>query len=300
MKESRFLIIDGNSIGFKASCAKSYYKDEMKTSNGLVVGTIYRFINMLNKIFNIVKPTHVIVCFDTPGKTFRHNIDNAYKANRIKTSEKEMVYDQFIVIRKIFDLIGLKHDNVDLYEGDDLIGTYLKNSKADKNFILSGDKDVFQLISDNTIVLFPIKGVSDIVYYDKNTLKNRFNVDVEDFVEFKALMGDEGDNIAGVPGVGQKTAALLINKFGNIENLMSNLDSDQSIRGWRRISTNISNWDREKTLKLVTIVKDCPINYTFEDCKMNLNWKNAIPVFEQLEFKSFVRKVREEKFYNGK
>ena len=85
MKESRFLIIDGNSIGFKASCAKSYYKDEMKTSDGIVVGTIYRFINMLNKIFNIVKPTHIIVCFDTPGKTFRHNIDNTYKANRIKT-----------------------------------------------------------------------------------------------------------------------------------------------------------------------------------------------------------------------
>ena len=124
--------------------------------------------------------------------------------------------------------------------------------------------------------MFPIKGVSDVVYYDKDTFKDRFNVNVEDFIEFKALMGDEGDNIAGVPGVGQKTAALLINKFGNIENLMLNLDSEQSIRGWKRISNNISKWDHEKTLKLVTIVKNCPINHTFEDCKVNLNFFVAI------------------------
>lgn len=299
--KTTFLIIDGNSIGFRASSAKPQYRDEMKTSDGRVVGTIYRFFNMLNKVLNTVKPTHLIVCFDTPGKTFRHDIDSSYKANRIRTTDKEAIYEQFLEIRKIFDLIGIKHDNVKMYEGDDLIGTYLKMSKADNNYILSGDKDVFQLISDNATVLFPIKGVSDLVYYDKEAFKNRFDIDVEDYISYKALVGDEGDNIQGVQGVGEKTAGNLLAKFKSVDNIMNNLNTEQKdIRGWKRIRNNLSQWDYKKTLELVTIVKDCPINNTFEECKLNLKWDNALTEFEKLEFNTFVKKVKEEKFYNGK
>ena len=204
-------------------------------------------------------------------------------------------------IRKIFDLIGIKHDNVKMYEGDDLIGTYLKMSKADNNYILSGDKDVFQLISDNATVLFPIKGVSDLVYYDKEAFKNRFDIDVEDYISYKALVGDEGDNIQGVQGVGEKTAGNLLAKFKSVDNIMNNLNTEQKdIRGWKRIRNNLSQWDYKKTLELVTIVKDCPINNTFEECKLNLKWDNALTEFEKLEFNTFVKKVKEEKFYNGK
>ena len=299
--KTTFLIIDGNSIGFRASSAKPQYRDEMKTSDGKIVGTIYRFFNMLNKVLNTIKPTHLIVCFDTPGKTFRHSIDSSYKANRVKTSEKESVYEQFIEIRKIFDLVGIKHDNIKMYEGDDLIGTYLNSSKADHNYILSGDKDVFQLISNNTTVLFPIKGVSDLVYYNKETFKNRFEIDVENYISYKALIGDEGDNIQGVQGIGDKTAGNLLSKFKTIDNIMNNLDTDQKdIRGWKRIKGNLSKWDYKKTLELVTIIKNCPINNTFDECKINFNWENALEEFEKLEFNSFIKKVEEEKFYNGK
>ena len=170
-----------------------------------------------------------------------------------------------------------------------------------KNFILSGDKDVFQLISDNTTVLFPIKGVSDLVYYDKEAFKNRFDIDVEDYISYKALVGDEGDNIQGVQGIGEKTAGNLLAKFKSVDNIMNNLNTEQKdIRGWKRIRNNLSQWDYKKTLELVTIVKDCPINNTFEECKLNLKWDNALTEFEKLEFNTFVKKVKEEKFYNGK
>lgn len=300
MSETRFLIIDGNSIAFRAASAKSPFQEELVNSKGVVTGTTYRFMNILNKTLNMVKPTHVVIGFDTGGYTFRNNISEEYKANRTHNAEKESIYNQFTDIKKILDAIGIKHDNILAYEGDDIVGTYAKLSKANKTFILSGDKDIFQLINDTTSVIFPIKGVSEVQIYDKEKFKERFDINVEQYTDYKCLIGDAGDNIKGLNGCGEKTAVKLLNKFGSINNILNNLDVEQKdIRGWKKLSEKFSEWDYEKTNELVTICTSAPVKHSFDDCKINLQWHNAIPLFEEYEFNSFVKKVAEGKFYNA-
>lgn len=295
---TKFLIIDGNSIGFRAASAKSPFQDELVNSKGVTTGGTYRFINILNKTLEMIKPTHVIIGFDTSGRTFRHDIDPEYKANRINSADKEAIYIQFNDMKKVLDAIGIKHDNILCYEGDDIVGTYSRLSYADRNYILSGDKDVFQLINGRTSVVFPIKGVSEVSIYDEEKFKDRFGVDVNQYIDYKALLGDAGDNVKGIDGCGEKTATRLLNKFGKIENIMENIDTEnKDIRGWKKLSEKLKNWDYEKTRSLVTIKNDSPVKYDFEDCKINLNWKNAIPIFYDLEFSSFVKKARDGKFY---
>lgn len=300
MSETRFLIIDGNSIGFRAAAAKSKFQDELVNSKGVVTGATYRFINILNKTLSMVKPTHVVIGFDTAGYTFRNNIDEQYKANRSHGADKDAIYNQFPIMKQVLDAIGIKHDNILSYEGDDIVGTYKKISQADKTFILSGDKDVFQLIDDSTSVIFPIKGVSEVAIYDKKVFKERFEVDVEQYIDYKCLLGDAGDNIKGMDGCGEKTAVKILNKFGSISNLLNNLDTPQpDIRGWKTLSKKFSSWDYYKTRELVTICQAAPVKYSFDDCKINLDWDNAIPVFEELEFDSFIKKAKAGKFYHA-
>lgn len=298
MQDTKFLIIDGNSIGFRAASAKSPFQDELVNSKGVITGATYRFFNILNKVLYMVKPTHVLIAFDTSGHCFRKDIDPEYKANRKHSEDKLAIYNQFPDIKRVLDAIGIKHDNVLSYEGDDIVGTYKKLSKATKNFILSGDKDIFQLIDDNTSVIFPIKGVSEVGVYDKNVFKERFGINVEQFIDYKTLTGDSGDNVFGLDGCGEKTAMKILNKFETIENALRNLDTEnKDIRGWKKLSEKMASWNYEKPRSLVTIHQFAPVNYSYEDCKINLNWRNAIPVFEDLEFSSFIKKAKEDKFY---
>lgn len=298
MEETRFLIIDGNSIGFRAAAAKSPFQDELINSKGIITGAAYRFINILNKVLYMVKPTHILVAFDTSGHSFRKDIDSSYKANRKHSEDKLSIYNQFPDIKRVLEAVGIKHDNVLCYEGDDIVGTYKKLSKATKNFILSGDKDIFQLIDDNTNVIFPVKGVSEVGLYNKESFKERFGIEVEQFIDYKTLMGDNGDNVKGLDGCGETTAMKILNKFGTIENVIRNLDSEnKDIRGWKKLSQKIADWDYEKTRSLVTIHQFAPVNYSYDDCRINLDWRNAIPVFEDLEFSSFIKKAKEDKFY---
>lgn len=300
MKNTRFLIIDGNSITFRAATAKPKFQEELVNSKGVVTGTTYRFINILNKTLEMIKPTHVIIGFDTAGYTFRNDIDRYYKATRKHGADKDAIYNQFPDIKRILDAVGIKHDNVLSYEGDDIVGTYKQLSKAEKTFILSGDKDVFQLIDDATSVVFPIKGVSEVFIYDKKTFKERFKIDVEQYIDYKCLTGDMGDNVKGLDGCGEKTAVNLLNKFGSVNNIYKNLESThKDIRGWNSIKTKFVNWDYDKTKQLVTICKTVPVKYSFDDCKIQLNWYNTIPVFKDLEFDTFIKKIKAGKFYNA-
>ena len=295
---TRFLIIDGNSICFRAASAKNPYQEELQNSKGHITGGVYRFVNLFNKACELVRPTHIVVGFDTSKHTFRHDINPEYKANRYTDDNKKEIYSQFDDMKAFLDCLGVKHDNIYLYEGDDMVGSYANISEADRTFILSGDKDIFQLINNSTSVIFPIKGISEIKVYNKQVFKERFNIDVEQFIDYKTLFGDAGDNIKGIDGCGEKTATKLLNKFGSIENILDNLDEDvKDIRGWKKLKTKIADFDYEKTRKLVTIKKDVPIKYSFEDCKKNLNWNNVIPLFEEFEFASYIKKIKQGKFY---
>lgn len=298
---TKFLIIDGNSIAYRAAVASSPNK-ELINSKGKITGGIFRFVNILNKILTLTKPTHVIVGFDTSKKTFRNELYSEYKANRKSKNEGEDkdIYSQFSDIKKVLEAIGIKHDNILDYEGDDIVGTYCNISNANKNFVLSGDKDTFQLINDDTFVIFPIKGISEVAVYNKDKFMDRFDVNVEQYIDYKCLLGDKGDNIPGVNGCGDKSAASILKKYSNIDNLLKNLDEQsKDIRGWKKLSNNLKEWQTDYPLmkKLVTIRNDVPIKYSFDDCKISLNWNNAIPLFEELEFNSLIKRVKGGKLY---
>ena len=288
---STFLIVDGNSI----ACRGAFVKPTLTNSFGRETGGTYRFIGMLDKAMKMVRATHVVVAWDVAGDNFRKIIDENYKGNRTKKSDS--LYYQFEDIKAILDAIGIKNVGVMGYEADDIIGTYVARSEADKTFILSGDKDVYQLINDNVNVIFPKTGVSDIRIMDKKLFKETFDIEVEQYVEMKALMGDGGDNVKGVENCGQKTAAKWLNQYGSLENLVLNASE---IKG--KIGENLRAWipNANKTLELVRIVRTVPVPYDYKELEIDLDWTKAESIFNELEFNSYIKKVHQGGFYNVK
>jgi DNA polymerase-1 len=287
-----FLIIDGNWL----SCRAAFVPIYLSNNHGKETGGTYRLISMFDNILKTIKPTHLLVAFDIKGENFRKKINPQYKANR-NYENKEDIYKQNDEIKKILSCIGAKFVSISGYEADDVIGTYSRISKAEKTYILSGDKDVFQLIDKKTSVIFPKVGVTEFKVIDEDVFFKEYGITVNKFIDFKTLMGDESDNISGVAGCGFKTASRLLQKYGSVESLM---DNSEELTG--KLKQNIINWkDKyEKSKKIFSIVRDLETPYCYEDCKVNLNWKNAENIFFELDFFSFIKKLKGGKFYNVK
>jgi DNA polymerase-1 len=248
---------------------------------------------MLDKALKTTKPTHVLIAFDISGDNFRKKIDKNYKSNRESISKKD--YDQNEDIKNILTKIGIKHISIRGCEADDIIGTYVQKSKAQKNIILSGDKDLFQLIDEKTIVMYPEKGISKFKNYDIQLFEKEFEISVDKYIELKALVGDESDNIKGVSGCGIKTASKILNKYGSIEGILENKNNLTN-----KLKDNILTWYPyfNNAIKIFTILKDIDVPYSYDDCFLDLNWGNASEIFYDLEFYSFIEKVKGGKFYN--
>ncbi|MNJ90015.1 DNA polymerase I [compost metagenome] len=289
--EKVFLIVDGNSI----ACRGAFVPPIMTTAAGRETGGTYRFFTMLDSAMKMIRATHVLVAWDVSRENFRTDIDESYKANR-ETVKPVGLYHQFEDIKEILTKVGIKHVGVFGYEGDDVLGTYANISEADKTFIFTGDKDSFQLINDTTTVMFPKTGTSDLRFYTREVFEKEYDIKVEQFVELKALMGDGGDNVKGITKCGQKTGIKLLKEYGSIEGVVEN---SGLIKG--KIGENVREWapTANKTLELVTIRRDVPVPYTFDDCEIHLNWKAAREIFTDLEFISFIKKLQKDGFYNG-
>lgn len=285
-----FLIVDGNSIG----CRAAYVPPVLTNSKGRETGGTYRFIAMLDRAMRMVRATHVVVAFDVARENFRMMIDESYKANRGVGSSS--LYDQFQDIKTLLDAIGIKHVGVRGYEADDVIGTYATLSRADENYILTGDRDGFQLINDNTVVIFPKTGVTDIKMVTKAEFVREYGIDVERFVELKAMMGDESDNIKGIRKCGPKTALRLLREYGSIDGVIRNVTQ---LKG--KLRENVEEWipNAGKTLRLVTIRRDVPVPYGYDECRINLRWENARYLFEELEFNSYLNRLTTGDFYGA-
>ena len=299
--EKNFLIIDGNSLGCRAMFAHNEkFGADLQTFAGKPTGGTYRFISMLDKILHHLKPSHVVVGWDMQGKTFRHDLYNAYKANRERKSDE--VYVQFDDIKNILELIGIKNVGITGYEGDDIVGTYVNLSKADTNYIVSGDRDEFQLINNNTFVVSPKHGFTDFELVTEEVVKEKYDVTPKMFIDFKALMGDGGDNIPGIEKCGEKTAAKLLNHYGSIENIIKNIDNIDVKGVGKSIKENMIKWSLNSKIikKLVTIKCDVNVPYTFDECKIKLDWDNALEFFKELEFSSFTKKTHNNEFYTWK
>ena len=218
---SKILIIDGNSLLFRAYYAMTV---PMVTKEGIYTQGVYSFINMINKLKEEFAPTHMMVAFDVKGPTFRHLEYEEYKAGRKKTPEELLM--EIPILHDVLDAMNIKIIELSGYEADDVIGTVA--TKADEArieaYIVTGDKDALQLVTDNTKVVINKKGVTQFETYDIPKMKEVYDLTPDEFIDLKGLMGDNSDNIPGVPGVGIKTGTNLIKEFGTVENIIKNAD----------------------------------------------------------------------------
>ena len=198
----KILIIDGNSLANRAFYALPF----LSNHEGQPTGAVFGFANILIKIISELKPNKIAVAFDHSRKTFRNEIYSQYKAQR-KETPKELV-SQFPLIKKMLNAMGICTLEVEGIEADDIIGTLSKQLNGEK-YLLSGDRDLLQLISDNTFVWLTKKGVSVVEKVDRKRLKELYGLLPEQIVDLKALMGDNSDNIPGVSGVGTNSGGAM-------------------------------------------------------------------------------------------
>ncbi|QLK52884.1 DNA polymerase I [Ehrlichia ruminantium] len=211
---STFTIIDAYGLLFRAY----YALPHLSTSNGVPIGGVYGFINMLLKYIEVHTANYLVVAFDTGGKNFRHDIYPQYKSNRIKLPED--LISQFPLLREAVNALNISYEEVAGYEADDVIATLSKNySKFDgiKVTVVTSDKDLLQLLEHNIHIFDPVKNK----YIVEDDVQDKFGISSSKLLDFLSLTGDTSDNIPGVPGIGIKTAAKLLNNFGSLDNLLS-------------------------------------------------------------------------------
>ena len=285
----RAILVDGNNLLFRSYYATAYNGNLMKNSKGFPTNAIFGFINMINKIILEEKPEYMLVAFDK-GKNFRHEKYKEYKDGRIKTPDDLLI--QFPYAKKVLENMGIKYLEVDNYEADDIIGTYARLADEDKNYdatIVSSDKDLLQLISDDVNV--KLLKQKDYILMNEETFKEYYGVEPIKMIDLKALMGDASDNIPGVKGIGEKTAINLIKEYGSLENLYNKIDT---VKGKTKDKLIEDKDNAFFSKELATIYREVPIPYTFEDLKIDsYNTKDLIKLYEELEFNSLIKKLKE-------
>ncbi|MBU0502116.1 MAG: DNA polymerase I [bacterium] len=282
---AKIILIDGNSLAYRAFYA---LPDTMKTTTGITTNAIYGFTTMLLKVLE-EKPDFVAITFDRKEPTFRHKEYKEYKATRQKAPPT--LHEQMPYVREVAEALDIPVFELAGYEADDLIGTLTKEAEKEGHDveILTGDLDALQLVSKKTKVLTPRKGISETVLYGEAEVIARYGIKPDQVIDFKALKGDTSDNIPGVPKVGDKTATALLQEYGTLENILSNIDKITKKALKETLAKNI---DLAKlSQKLATIVTNAPIEIDFNKCKRDeINWSKVVPIFEKFEFNSLVKK----------
>lgn len=277
----QLLIIDGNSI-----INRSFYALPLLTnSKGEFSNAVYGFANMLTKAILDLKPKYIAVAFDFGKKTFRNEIFEDYKATR-KGMPSELAC-QMPILKNLLSSMGISWFEKENIEADDIIGTISK-LKGVKKVLLSGDRDLFQLLDDSTIMWFPKKGVSEIDVITKDNLEEKFGCTPSQIVEFKSIRGDTSDNIPGVVGIGEKGAFDLIKKYGTLESVYENLnDFSPKMREKLEKSKDLAFISK----KLATIKRDVSLDVSLENLTYQFPYsQQTFKFFEEYEFKSLLKR----------
>ena len=279
-------VLDGNSLLYRAFYA---LPTTMEASPGVYTNAVYGFLTMLLKIIGDYSPTHIAVAFDMHGPTFRHESYSEYKAGRRETPAE--LIPQFDLIREILAAMSIKCYMLKSYEADDIMGTISRRvDSADFDTLLvTGDRDSFQLINDNTSVLFTRKGISEVDLLTPDNLPEKYGVTADKVTDLKALMGDSSDNIPGIAGIGEKTALKLLAQFGTLEKA---LDGFAELKG--KLRERIENGRASATLskKLATIDCTIPLEFSVSDCELkDLAKTDAAQVFAKYGLKSLINRL---------
>lgn len=283
------MVIDGNSI-----LNRAFYGVRLLTNHeGLFTNAIYGFLATYFKIQEEEKPDRVIVCFDVKAKTFRHEMYDGYKAKR-KGMPEELAM-QLPVVKEVLNKLGVICVEKEGFEADDLLGTISKKSNENgyECVLLTGDKDSLQLIGNGTMVKLVISrmGQTTTKNYDRDLFFEEYGFEPNRIIDLKALMGDSSDNIPGVPGVGEKTAMALVQKFGTIDNVYKNIE-DESIKNAARNKIKANREMAELSRTLATIDRNVSIDIDIKNLPQTEIDKDGIfNLFTRLEFKNFITKL---------
>ena len=291
MPKKKLLLIDGNSVAFRAFFALHQSLDRFKNANGLHTNALYAFHTMFTKVMEKEQPTHVLVAFDAGKTTFRTEMYADYKGGRAKTPSE--FKEQLPYLRELLDAFGVTHYELPNYEADDIIGTLAH--RVDKSLfdvvILTGDRDLTQLAEEQVTVDITVKGVSEIEPYTPASIAEKYQgLKPKQIIDMKGLAGDASDNIPGVTKIGEKTAIKLLNQFGSVEGIYEHLDELKP----SKMKENLIH-DKEQALlskTLATINIDAPVTITIDQLAYKgKNTDQLVAFYQEMNFQSFLSKL---------
>src|SRR3990172_3885357 len=284
------LLIDGNAVLHRAY----YALPDWRNRSGEATAGVYGFLSMLMKAIDELKPTHLAIAFDNPEPTFRHEMYVGYQSNREKERQvSEDIWGQVEKLKEIFRRIEVPVYSVAGFEADDVIGTVANKCTEQGDgcevVIITGDKDLMQLVNEKIKLFMPQKGFSDNVIVDEEKVMEKLGVHPNQVVDYKGLVGDSSDNYPGAAGIGPKTAVHLLAEVGNLDRVYEN------IGGIGELVRNklVNGYEAAKlSQRLAMIRKDAPVTYNGDKCKIP-DPEKFTQVFGELKYKSLVRRTGE-------
>ena len=293
----KLLGIDGNSIMNRA-----FYgimgRNIMRTTDGIYTNALYGFLSILNKTIQDINPDYICVAFDLKAPTFRHKMYEQYKGTRKPMPEELKM--QMPIIKDVLKAMNICVMTKEGYEADDILGTIAKigEKEADSVLLLTGDRDYLQLVSNKVTVRIPTtkQGQTEYTDYTPEVVKEKFNIEPIQFIEIKGLMGDTSDNIPGIPGVGEKTAFSLIEKYHDIDNIYSLVEQGGEVEGVKGKLREKVEQNKELAYlskDLGTIFTNVPLEITIDDLKkQEVNNDDLYNLFVKLQFKNYIEKYK--------
>lgn len=286
----QLLLIDGNSIVFRAFFAMHNQIDKFTNKDGLHTAAIYGFKLMLDHVLENFHPDAALVAFDAGKVTFRTKMYGDYKGGRSKTPEE--LTEQLPYVRELVKDSGLHSYELKGYEADDIIGTLAKEGGAAgyETLIVTGDRDLTQLASEHTTVAVTHKGVTDTEHYTPEHVQEKLGITPAQIIDMKALMGDTSDNYPGVTKIGEKTAIKLVKQFGSVEGIYENIDELKKSKMKEHLVEEEEIARQCKTL--ATILRDAPIEVKLADLEYHgPQTEKLIDFYQKMDFQSFLKKM---------
>ncbi|MFA6889764.1 MAG: DNA polymerase I [Bacilli bacterium] len=285
----KIILIDGNSLMFRSYYATAYSGNMMQNQEGLYTNAIFAFCNMLTKL-QVEEKTHLFVAFDAGKKTFRHQQFQDYKGTRKPLPDELRM--QIPYIKQYLDILRIKRYEMDEYEADDLLATVAimaQNQDFDEIKIITGDKDLLQLVNGNIKVFITRKGASDLEEFNEKNFFEKMSITPSQVPDYKGLVGDPSDNLPGIRGIGAKTALKLLNQFSSLESIISNTSL---LQGKTPLLIEEGYKKGLECKELATLIKEIPLDFDIDDLAVHdFNTHELIAFFQSLGFDSFIKKL---------
>ena len=288
MATKRLLLIDGHSMAYRAFFALP--SENFTTAQGQHTNAIYGFATMLISLLKDEKPTHVAVGFDVSRKTFRSEIFPEYKANRAKTPDE--FRSQMSYLHELVKGFGISQFELEGFEADDIIATITKRAEKEgaEVLICTGDRDSFQLVTKQTTVLYPKRGVSEMARMTPDAVQEKYGMSPEQYPDFAALRGDPSDNLPSIPGVGEKTASKWVIEYGSLVQLLEQAEKVGGKVG-EALRANIDNVKRNR--ELTQLIHDAPMEFTIDALAWSgVTESDLSQLFEELEFRTLKDRLK--------